>query len=123
MRVRACSRDADCFILAAWGPKNTACETFVCNENVIFPKLLWPSPAIKAGAGYARPMQALALASRALPDLDSAILRNKKGRAFRHDLINHLFLLLPRMVASGLAACFMKAEGLMPTMFLNCLEK
>ena len=36
---------------------------------------------------------------------------------------HHLFLLLPRMVASGLAACFMKAEGLMPTMFLNCLEK
>ena len=35
----------------------------------------------------------------------------------------YLFLLLPRMVASGLAACFMKAEGLMPTMFLNCLEK
>ena len=33
------------------------------------------------------------------------------------------FLLLPRMVASGLAACFMKAEGLMPTIFLNCLEK
>ncbi len=27
------------------------------------------------------------------------------------------------MVASGFAACFMKAEGLMPTMFLNCLEK
>ena len=47
----------------------------------------------------------------------------KTGRAFRHDLIYHLFLLLPRMVASGLAACFMKAEGLMPTMFLNCLEK
>ena len=36
---------------------------------------------------------------------------------------HHLFLLLPRIVASGLAACFMKAEGLMPTMFLNCLEK
>lgn len=35
----------------------------------------------------------------------------------------HLFLMLPRRVASGLAACFMKAEGLMPTMFLNCLEK
>ena len=34
-----------------------------------------------------------------------------------------LFLLLPRMVASGLAACFINAEGLMPTMFLNCLEK
>lgn len=32
-------------------------------------------------------------------------------------------LLLPRMVASGLAACFMNADGLMPTMFLNCLEK
>ena len=92
MRVRACSRDADCFIRAAWGPENTACETFVCNENVMFPKLL-------------------------------RVVRNKKGRAFRHDLINHLFLLLPRMVASGLAACFMKAEGLMPTMFLNCLEK
>ena len=28
-----------------------------------------------------------------------------------------------RMVASGWAACFMNAEGLMPTMFLNCLEK
>ncbi len=35
----------------------------------------------------------------------------------------YCFLLLPRMVASGLAACFMNAEGLMPTMFLNCLEK
>ena len=69
MRVRACSRDADCFIRAAWGPKNTACETFVCNENVMFPKILRPSPAIKAGAGYARPMQALSLASQALPDL------------------------------------------------------
>jgi len=33
------------------------------------------------------------------------------------------FLLFLRMVASGLAACFIKAEGLMPTMFLNCLEK
>ena len=30
---------------------------------------------------------------------------------------------LLRMVASGCAACFMNAEGLMPTMFLNCLEK
>ena len=48
---------------------------------------------------------------------------HKKSRAFRHDSDDYLFLLLPRMVASGLAACFMKAEGLMPTMFLNCLEK
>ena len=30
---------------------------------------------------------------------------------------------LLRRVASGWAACFMKAEGLMPTMFLNCLLK
>ena len=48
---------------------------------------------------------------------------HKEGRAITARPVYHLFLLLPRMVASGLAACFMNAEGLMPTMFLNCLEK
>ena len=48
---------------------------------------------------------------------------HKKGRAVAARPGYYLFLLLPRMVASGLAACFMNAEGLMPTMFLNCLEK
>ena len=33
------------------------------------------------------------------------------------------FLFSLRMVASGWEACRRKAEGLMPTMFLNCLEK
>ena len=52
--------------------------------------------------------------------LPSKKLRTRRGTEHMN---HHLFLLLPRMVASGLAACFMKAEGLMPTMFLNCLEK
>ena len=54
---------------------------------------------------------------------ESAGAKEKTPRLFGTGEMHHLFLLLPRMVASGLAACFMKAEGLMPTMFLNCLEK
>lgn len=29
----------------------------------------------------------------------------------------------PRIVALGTEACFMKADGLIPTMCLNCFEK
>ncbi len=48
----------------------------------------------------------------------------KKGRiAGMRPVWDDAYFLLPRMVASGLVACFMNALGLMPTMFLNCLEK
>lgn len=49
--------------------------------------------------------------------------RNTKSPPVQRGSDDYFSFLLPRMVASGLAACFMNAEGLMPTMFLNCFEK
>ena len=92
-------------LLVAAEARNANYETFACNENVISPKDL-------AQGGKTAPA-----------DMGICFQGAKKSRTQRCGSVNYLFLLLPRMVASGLAACFMKAEGLMPTMFLNCLEK
>ena len=68
--ARSCMFVRECLLQTVVpGAGNHNCETFARNENVISPKNLRPSPAIEAGAGYARPMQALSLASQALPDL------------------------------------------------------
>ena len=66
------------------------------------------------------------------PTLRSLFGREREGGGFSTEkpppsqsLYYFVFLVgsLLRRVASGGAACFMKAEGLMPTMFLNCLLK
>ena len=99
MHVRVCSGEWFCVIRGLKRPDFTVPKTFGRNENEI-PQRSSPR----------RMVQRKTTAKSSAPGM---------GTEQNH----HLFLLLPRMVASGLAACFMKAEGLMPTMFLNCLEK
>ena len=100
MHVRVCSSELFCVIRGLKRPDFTVSKTFGRNENEI--------------------------PQKEQPAADGSTEEGSKKLRTRHGYgadMHHLFLLLPRMVASGLAACFMKAEGLMPTMFLNCLEK